>query len=207
MKVLSILQPWATLAVMGYKKIETRSWNTKYRGPLLIHASKKKIKVQEGMYELFSELGDIPGFMDNYKDLPYGEIIGKVNLATTCQTDKFIMLPETSLLHHEKGSWQLTNQEIAFGDYTDGRYGWFLSDPVEFKDHHYPVKGSLGLWNFEPEICLRCGCTGEDACVSREFGPCWWVDENLCSHCEEGVASTQIKESVKKMFTEFKRPE
>ena len=40
MKVLSLLQPWATLVVMGIKQIETRSWSTAHRGTLLIHASK-----------------------------------------------------------------------------------------------------------------------------------------------------------------------
>ncbi len=40
MKVLSIRQPWASLIVNGYKEYEFRSWNTKYRGEFLIHASK-----------------------------------------------------------------------------------------------------------------------------------------------------------------------
>lgn len=40
MKAISIRQPWAWLIVNGYKDIENRSWNTKYRGPVLIHASK-----------------------------------------------------------------------------------------------------------------------------------------------------------------------
>lgn len=39
MKALSIRQPWAWLIVHGYKDIENRSWRTKYRGPVLIHAS------------------------------------------------------------------------------------------------------------------------------------------------------------------------
>ncbi|EOG5366173.1 ASCH domain-containing protein [Cronobacter sakazakii] len=42
MKALSIRQPWAWLIVNGFKDIENRSWNTKYRGPLLIHASATK---------------------------------------------------------------------------------------------------------------------------------------------------------------------
>lgn len=42
MKALSIRQPWAWLIVNGYKNIENRSWNTKYRGPVLIHASARK---------------------------------------------------------------------------------------------------------------------------------------------------------------------
>ena len=40
MKVLTIRQPWASLIIHGYKKFEFRSWQTKYRGDLLIHAGK-----------------------------------------------------------------------------------------------------------------------------------------------------------------------
>lgn len=38
MKALSIRQPWAWLIVNGHKDIENRSWRTKYRGQVLIHA-------------------------------------------------------------------------------------------------------------------------------------------------------------------------
>jgi hypothetical protein len=37
-KALSIRQPWAHLIVAGIKQIENRTWTTRYRGPLLIHA-------------------------------------------------------------------------------------------------------------------------------------------------------------------------
>ncbi|MDT8841031.1 ASCH domain-containing protein [Paraburkholderia fungorum] len=40
MKALSIRQPWAWLIVNGYKDIENRSWTTRFRGRVLIHASK-----------------------------------------------------------------------------------------------------------------------------------------------------------------------
>ena len=39
MKALSIRQPWAWLIVNGHKDIENRSWPTKFRGRVLIHAS------------------------------------------------------------------------------------------------------------------------------------------------------------------------
>jgi len=41
-KALSIRQPWADLVACGQKTIETRTWATKYRGWLLICASKDK---------------------------------------------------------------------------------------------------------------------------------------------------------------------
>lgn len=37
MKAITILQPWASLIACGKKQIETRSWATKYRGPIAIH--------------------------------------------------------------------------------------------------------------------------------------------------------------------------
>jgi hypothetical protein len=41
--VLTLHQPWASLIALGVKTIETRSWSTKYRGPLAIHAGKKVV--------------------------------------------------------------------------------------------------------------------------------------------------------------------
>jgi hypothetical protein len=38
---LSVKQPWASLIASGKKTIETRTWATTYRGPLLIVSSKK----------------------------------------------------------------------------------------------------------------------------------------------------------------------
>jgi hypothetical protein len=41
MKVISVRQPWASLIVGGMKDVENRTWPTKYRGAVLIHASLK----------------------------------------------------------------------------------------------------------------------------------------------------------------------
>jgi ASCH domain len=38
---LSIREPFASAVLLGIKPVENRSWKTEYRGPLLIHASKK----------------------------------------------------------------------------------------------------------------------------------------------------------------------
>ena len=40
MRALSLTEPWATLVAIEAKRIETRSWQTGYRGELLIHAAK-----------------------------------------------------------------------------------------------------------------------------------------------------------------------
>ena len=56
MKVLSLWQPWATLMAIGAKKIETRHWYTRYRGPLVIHAAKTLQGIKE--CDLNREWGD-----------------------------------------------------------------------------------------------------------------------------------------------------
>lgn len=38
-RILSVQQPWAWLICYGTKPVENRTWRTKYRGHLLIHAS------------------------------------------------------------------------------------------------------------------------------------------------------------------------
>ncbi len=58
MKAISIRQPWAWLIVNGYKDIENRSWRTKYRGQVLIHASQG---VKKSEYERAKELTDLLG--------------------------------------------------------------------------------------------------------------------------------------------------
>ncbi len=40
MKCLSLRQPYAELVIARRKTIETRTWNTNFRGKFLIHASK-----------------------------------------------------------------------------------------------------------------------------------------------------------------------
>ena len=51
MKALSLKQPWANWIIDGTKTIETRKWNTKFKGRFLIHASKSIDKSVEGETE------------------------------------------------------------------------------------------------------------------------------------------------------------
>jgi hypothetical protein len=69
MKALSIRQPWAELIVQGKKEIEIRSWNTKFRGYFLIHAS--------GM----ADKNMIKAFEPYDRPLDMGSIIGYANLS------------------------------------------------------------------------------------------------------------------------------
>ncbi len=90
MKALSILQPWAALIVAGVKDIENRSWPTKQRGEILVHAGKgfdieafmwlRNNFIRMGLSSADAcKVGDLLDRM-NPKTMERGGIIGKVEL-------------------------------------------------------------------------------------------------------------------------------
>lgn len=137
MKAISLLQPWASLVIMGVKTIETRSWNTKYRGKILIHASLGKTG------SIFASSGWFKKYIPHFKELPFGAIIGSVNVVDVILIEDLGM--KDDLIN------KLTKEEKAFGDYTSGRYAWLLSDPKPLK---VPVKarGMLSIWEYPDQL-------------------------------------------------------
>jgi activating signal cointegrator 1 len=133
MKVLSLLQPWASLVIIGAKKIETRSWATDHRGTLLIHASKGKAG------SIFAKQFPFDKYISDFNKLPFGMIIGQVTLKKILRIEDFALTDEAMN--------KLTMEEKAFGDYSEGRYGWLFSHPVEFTKKIL-ANGQLRLWDF-----------------------------------------------------------
>lgn len=131
MKVLSIIEPWATLIKEKKKFIETRSWKTSYRGELYIHASSKKIKESdEHTSELLSLIPNVP--------MEYGHIICRCKLVDCIYMDQ-------EFLNKVKKN----KQEFLCGKYTLGRYAWILSD-IEPLEKTILAKGHLNIWNYNP---------------------------------------------------------
>ncbi len=130
-KVLSLLQPWASLVVMGLKTIETRSWTTAYRGPLLIHASKG------AGGEAVAGLPLIQKHIPDFGALPFGAIIGEALLTDVLRIGEAALPPD--LLP------RLTLEERAFGDYGPGRWAWMLDEAAEWQEP-MPARGYPGLW-------------------------------------------------------------
>jgi hypothetical protein len=140
MKVISIVQPFATLIMILEKLNETRSWATKHRGELGIHAS-KKIDKEICEQEPFKSVLAMHGYTAS--SLPVGVILGTVNL-TECSR-VLECGARTALL--ESGA-VVTGNEFKFGYYNRGRFVWGMKDVVAFSE---PIlaKGQLGLWNYQ----------------------------------------------------------
>lgn len=128
MKVLTIKQPWATLIMQQDKRFEFRSWKTKYRGDLLIHAGKGIDK--EAVIRLSKYLPE---------ELPQGKILGKVTLVDCIKCDnKF------------KNMCQKENKDVYAKSSFDESYAWQM-DNIEKFNKPIEAKGKLSLWEFEME--------------------------------------------------------
>ena len=129
-KVLSIIEPWATLIKEKKKYIETRTWKTSYSGELYIHASKKKINIKD------EHITDLLELIPNV-EMGYGKIICRCKLVDCIYIDE-----------NFKEEISKNNQEYLCGDFNIGRYAWILEDiiplvkPIE-------AKGQLNIWNYE----------------------------------------------------------
>ena len=138
MKVLSLLQPWATLVMLGAKQFECRSWQTVYRGPLLIHASAKKPSKRAQLF--FEQSEYFKNYINDMDQLPYGSLIAEVQLTQIYKTEWLVQ----NLEMVSNKNWQ---QEFAFDDYSPNRYAWKFTNPKKL-DFFLPLKGTLGLWEY-----------------------------------------------------------
>lgn len=124
MKALTICQPYAGAILDGRKRVENRSWKTKYRGELIIHAGKSQqwLKSWDAKQD-----GPLP------EPMAYGAVVGIATLADCCDLrDAFYFTPDQLWIiehHHASGPicWVLENVRK-------------LETPI-------PWVGKQGLWN------------------------------------------------------------
>lgn len=145
MKALSVKQPWAELIASGVKTIETRTWYTSYRGPLLICSSKRPV-VSNGLFqcpeclnfESFKKVGA------SSKEAAYCHCCGKwvfprlINCSPSgvavCTVNLIACRP---MDRYDK--W------MACCGLYQGAFSWVLSDVKRITP--FPVKGQQGLFD------------------------------------------------------------
>lgn len=153
MKAITLTQPWATLVAMGAKQWETRSWGTTYRGPLVIHAAKGfPVEAKEWCDDPRSPAFRVllehiqrggPQVKPIWMYLPLGAVIATAELVGCWQSGQAGLLDDPLAT--------LSEQELEFGDFTTGRYGWHLRN-VRWLPTPIAARGSLGLWDVPPDL-------------------------------------------------------
>lgn len=148
-RLLPLWQPWATLCVRDgqngkpLKVHETRSWKPNYLPPpfaVAIHACMRWTREQrsrcqsspfrQALMELGYDLGypEMKKLPDPTPELPRGAIIG-LAIVTNIQPVEVIAKEHVKGLTGEpkdEAARTAILQDIAFGDYTPGRFAWRL---------------------------------------------------------------------------------
>ena len=129
MKVITVKQPFATLIAAGLKEYEFRTWKTKYRGKILIHAGKNVDKAAMKKFEILN------------LDYPLGCIIAETTLTDCVKVDD-------KMRHELDKKNSLVYSGIIKNTEWNG-YGFKLENTKKIKPIN--VNGKLGLWNYESE--------------------------------------------------------
>lgn len=136
MKALSLWQPHAQAIALGIKPYETRGWKTDYRGPLAIHAAKKKFNGNDYSRDYYM---DACHRLSQAGCLHYALDYGKV----LCVVDLVDCLP-TERLRPPIPTWGF------WGDFTPGRFAFKLENLRVIPEYKRPsVTGRQGFFNVE----------------------------------------------------------
>jgi hypothetical protein len=126
MKTISIKQPYACLICAGIKDIENRSWRTKFRGRILVHAGRTVIQPE------FAIAGQ-----SSIKEIRFAAAVNFVE--------------ENSLAGAIIGSIEIIdcvcNHQSIWAE--KDCYNWVLANPVLFKNPILNVKGKLSFWEYK----------------------------------------------------------
>lgn len=142
MKTISIKQPWAHLICtprednpqLGIKDIENRTWPTKFRGRVLVHASACKKTDHIVSPEVFDwSRRNYQTWAFGCMDSPKGAIIGSVEIVDCVINYPSIWAEKTS-----------TRKDVI----NVITHNWVLANPVLFANP-IPAKGSLSFWDFQ----------------------------------------------------------
>jgi len=130
-KALTICQPYAELIARGEKRVENRSWPTRYRGQLLIHAGKSR--------EWLSGDGSHPA--DNYgiplPAMQFGALIAIATLVDCLWISRI-----------RAGLYDALYPWLRDHEHTEGDVCWVLTD-VRRLSAPIPCRGAQGLWDYE----------------------------------------------------------
>lgn len=143
MKAVSLYQPYASLMAVGEKQYETRSWPTKHRGPIAIHATIgfprwcrencERFPFDRALAEHDLDLADLVGLCSH--------IVAVVNVVDCVETHGRAPTTEVGC-----GAY-----EFYFGDYSKGRWAWITSSVTRLERPVRVARGWQGIWNVQPD--------------------------------------------------------
>lgn len=156
MKAISIKQPWASLMftpnkttgiIEGLKSIETRTWRTSYRGPLLICAS----AAIDTTYKPLEELTGICRVCGCHEEETCVNTFGD-----KCKLGEDLCDQCYNIVGHAIGivtvvacrPMEPSDRLQACMEYQEGLFAWEVENPKQLLAP-FPVKGKLNFFNVD----------------------------------------------------------
>lgn len=153
---ISLHQPWASLIAHGQKTYETRSWSTKYRGSIAIHAAKKVP-------------GNLLSLPCTRELVPLGAVVAIADLVDCIEMSEEFIAAQSDL-------------ERSVGDWSPGRFAWQLVNVRPIVP--IPAKGKQGLFKWEMPRVLE--IVDGDAVIPVLAGAIGLIEiENNLEKCSE----------------------
>ncbi|WP_437207079.1 ASCH domain-containing protein [Planctomicrobium sp. SH664] len=149
--VLSVRQPWASLLLTGEDWCENRSWDTRYRGPLWIHAS-GKVDAEECRF-----------FGIDKKSLTTSSILGCVELVDVFHIDELAKRLKPLVSKYELND--AVGPHFVVGDFC-----WIVANPRVLASP-IPCGGKLNLWKTTVEEHLVQEMVSSQPLIKPEFYP------------------------------------
>lgn len=143
MRCLSCRQPWLDLMIAGPKTIEIRHWNTRHRGPLLLHASRQVDR--EALDDFVAQSILKKEYMPTL-----GAVLASGELKETFRYSSCEQFNNDTSKHLNP---HIDNDDFAEFDF----FGWLITS-VRALAKPVPLRGQLGLFNANYDLQSMIGC-------------------------------------------------
>jgi hypothetical protein len=131
LRALTICQPWAWAIATGIKRVENRTWSTRYRGRLAIHAGVSSLWWERGRQRLEEWGYSVP------QDVPRGAIVALCDLVG--------VVP-----YRSPGNGSAVEGE----PFAAGPFCWLLANASPLAEP-IPCRGQQGVFTLPREIAER----------------------------------------------------
>lgn len=166
MKAITLHQPYASLAALGLKRYETRSWAASYTGPIVIHSGMwqpgPRAAHRAGAYDaavispailgpLFPDKRVSEMDADERRGLlltpPFGAVLATAQLVEALAIKVEPGASAPSLIDRDGNVREVSAAEVQFGHYQTGRWAWVLAEVQPLREP-VPARGRLGIWEW-----------------------------------------------------------
>jgi hypothetical protein len=136
MKAVTICQPYPRLIYTGEKPVENRTWPTRYRGPLAIHAGKSRQWLDDDDISFAIAAGD---------PLVFGAVVATCILADCLRVEDI-----------DRGMYDHRFPQLRSRAHCHGPWCWVLTD-VQRLAVPVPWRGSQGLFDIPDTVFCPAG--------------------------------------------------